>query len=308
MHYTGTPPQHQRIHFKDASDNIALRMAIYMGSVFQRLDVYADGVYVQPENAEKQGSQLIYKPGDYQPDISTENNGANWVDMDMDTIHIIVRGGSVIDIKLQPVIVLGFNVPSVSVDEFFEDNLVQNLANLLGIDKEDIVIMDAVSEASRRRRDAMTYCTVQIGYTEQHSPNNNMEDYDSINSMCHKLKECIQTGEFHRILGILAEDITVMDPLLEPDHEDYLEMTWEIGNNTWMADDTKTVETVAMHEKPKPLHEGTAFQIQPKIKFKDENVSMYLDHWANHGGSFGRVGYFPYSVGGVYNTGTCTVI
>ena len=245
-----------------------MRMAVYMGSIFHRLDVYADGAYIQPENVEKHGSLLIYKPGDYQPEISAENNGANWLDMQTDTIHVIVRGGSVIDIKLQPVIVLGLNVSAVSVDEFFEENLIQNLTKLLGIDAEDIAL--------HQRYEELTYFEVDIGYVVDHSHTSHWEDPDSYNSMGYKLKESIQTGEFHRELGIITEAITIMNPLLQPPNDLYLEMTYQIENNTWTAENIKTVETITMYESPTLQQDGTTFATQPKVLFEDENVSLIL--------------------------------
>ena len=41
---------------------------------------------------------------------------------------------------------------AVSIDDFFTKNLVNNLADLLGIDKSLIRVVDIVSENSRRRR------------------------------------------------------------------------------------------------------------------------------------------------------------
>lgn len=41
---------------------------------------------------------------------------------------------------------------AVSIDDFFTKNLVNNLADLLGIDKSLIRVVDIVSENGRRRR------------------------------------------------------------------------------------------------------------------------------------------------------------
>ena len=41
---------------------------------------------------------------------------------------------------------------AVSIDDFFTKNLVNNLADLLGIDKSLIRVVDIVSENTRRRR------------------------------------------------------------------------------------------------------------------------------------------------------------
>lgn len=43
-------------------------------------------------------------------------------------------------------------VRAVSIDDFFTKNLVNNLADLLGIDKSLIRVVDIISENGRRRR------------------------------------------------------------------------------------------------------------------------------------------------------------
>lgn len=47
---------------------------------------------------------------------------------------------------------LGIKQSSVSVDDFFKENIVQNIAALLGIDKSRIRVMDVISAGGRRRR------------------------------------------------------------------------------------------------------------------------------------------------------------
>lgn len=52
---------------------------------------------------------------------------------------------------------------AVSIDDFFTKNLVNNLADLLGIDKSLIRVVDIVSEnGRRRRRSSNDVVTVQI--------------------------------------------------------------------------------------------------------------------------------------------------
>lgn len=55
-------------------------------------------------------------------------------------------------------------VPAISVDEFFEKNLVSNLASLLGIPENRIQVMEVVSASgsSRRRRRALDVKQISI--------------------------------------------------------------------------------------------------------------------------------------------------
>ena len=54
----------------------------------------------------------------------------------------------------------------ISIDEFFEENLVENLAALLGIDKSKIRVMNVISAGGARRRradDDTTVVVLEIG-------------------------------------------------------------------------------------------------------------------------------------------------
>ena len=50
------------------------------------------------------------------------------MDRTNDMLYLVVRGSDAIDIKTSALIVITFGFPAVSVDEFFGDNLVKNLA------------------------------------------------------------------------------------------------------------------------------------------------------------------------------------
>ena len=48
-----------------------------------------------------------------------------------DMLYLVVRGSDAIDIKTSALIIVKFGFPAISVDEFFENNLVNNLASLV---------------------------------------------------------------------------------------------------------------------------------------------------------------------------------
>ena len=59
---------------------------------------------------------------------------------------------------------MGVSSKSVSVDDFFKKNLVNNLAALFGIDKSRIRVMDVISAGgARRKRSAdLSYIDVRL--------------------------------------------------------------------------------------------------------------------------------------------------
>merc|ERR1719431_1078915 len=83
-----------------------------------------------------------------------EVQGANYFDPNTGHLYLIVKGPSNIDIKTQPIVVLKLGM-TVPIENFFEENVVANLAGLLGIDPSNIRVTNIVREGStgRKKRD-----------------------------------------------------------------------------------------------------------------------------------------------------------
>ena len=96
-------------------------------------------------------SYNLLPPADEYIPALTEPNGANYFDPGTGHLYLIVKGPSVISIKTQPIVVLklGMKVP---IDNFFEANVVGNLAGLLGIDPSNIRVTNIVREGSTGKK------------------------------------------------------------------------------------------------------------------------------------------------------------
>merc|ERR1712117_490286 len=81
----------------------------------------------------------------------TEPNGANYFDPNSGHLYLIVKGPSTIEIKTQPIVVLKLGM-TVPIENFFEENVVANLAGLLGIDPSNIRVTNIVREGSTGRK------------------------------------------------------------------------------------------------------------------------------------------------------------
>merc|ERR1712107_673728 len=77
----------------------------------------------------------------------TEPQGANYFDPNSGHLYLIVKGPSTIEIKTQPIVVLKLGM-TVPIENFFEENVVGNLAGLLGIDPANIRVTNIVREGS----------------------------------------------------------------------------------------------------------------------------------------------------------------
>ncbi|KAG0719158.1 Fibrocystin-L [Chionoecetes opilio] len=152
MAMTSTPPQLLRFHLLHAPPGEAVILRIFFPKP-QRYDIYVDDVFVPPTNIDNSATsyQLIPEnpddPDAFFPTLD-DNAGTNYFQRSAKLVHVVLRGGHVIDIKTTPMITLQSGLV-VSVDDFFE-NIVSNLADLLGVSTENIRITNIVREDSRQ--------------------------------------------------------------------------------------------------------------------------------------------------------------
>ncbi len=159
LHYvvalTSTNPQDFALYMLNARpDQAIVTCLIYTNP--QRLDVYHNGVYVVPKNAEMMDDgNLRYlsseDPSDFVP-LITDEPGSNYYSRDTKQLCITLKGDGSFTIDTTPVIVLSINV-QVTVDTFFDDaTIVRNIALLLGIPNNRIRVVSVSRETARRRK------------------------------------------------------------------------------------------------------------------------------------------------------------
>ncbi|KAJ8026384.1 Fibrocystin-L [Holothuria leucospilota] len=158
VHFTGTTPQKLRYHLLNADEHQSLVVSTYYSNP-QRLDVYANGIYILPTNGDMENGIFTWKApegsetnSDYYPNLNSKILGENYFDRDLDQLFILIRSSTVIEVLTTPVVMTTFGVPAVEVDDFFEKNIIENLANLLDIPKTKIRIVEIIREDSRRRK------------------------------------------------------------------------------------------------------------------------------------------------------------
>lgn len=67
-------------------------------------------------------------------------------------LKVLVRGSQPVEIRTSPLLVIAFQLPAMTEDQFFGDNLVQNLAIFLKIPPDMIRITHIIREGARRRK------------------------------------------------------------------------------------------------------------------------------------------------------------
>jgi hypothetical protein len=83
-------------------------------------------------------------------------------------LQLLVRGSDPVEIRTSPLLVIAFNLPAMTEDQFFGDSLVRNLALFLKVPSSMIRITKVVREdgggggARRRKRAAAAGLTVEV--------------------------------------------------------------------------------------------------------------------------------------------------
>ena len=67
-------------------------------------------------------------------------SGTNFYSPETKMLGVTVKGKEPVYIEMMPIVVLSFGVPTLSIDEFFDVNLRENLATLLNVPKEKIKV------------------------------------------------------------------------------------------------------------------------------------------------------------------------
>lgn len=102
--------------------------------------------------------------GQYVPELNS-TQGTNYFDQEFKMLRVLVRGSDPVEIRTAPVLFLSFELPTMTEDEFFGDNLVQNLAAFLKVPQSMIWITNIIREdggARRRKRSSGLKVEVEI--------------------------------------------------------------------------------------------------------------------------------------------------
>ncbi len=105
----------------------------------QRYDVFVDGARIDALNSYTNDAgkyDLLAADDHYIPDPATATHGDNFYDPRTGHLYIAITGDvedPVIDVQQVPVVVFEFG-GTVSNEDFFDVNPIQNIAALLGID------------------------------------------------------------------------------------------------------------------------------------------------------------------------------
>lgn len=91
--------------------------------------------------------------------------GTNFFDQDYKMLQVLLQGSTPIEIRTSPVLVVAFGLPFMTEDQFFGDNLINNLAKFLKVPPNMMRITKIIRESARRRKRS-TGLSVEVAITK----------------------------------------------------------------------------------------------------------------------------------------------
>ncbi|KAI8520669.1 hypothetical protein Bbelb_004230 [Branchiostoma belcheri] len=260
VHYTGVSPRESRYFMPDAEEDDTLLLGLFFSNP-ERLDVYADGVFVEPKNSVGDGSGSV-RPGLHYPTHQDEA-GANFMNIEEQTLYFLIKGSSPIDITTSDVLTIAFGLPPITVEDFFGERLAENLALFLDIPPGKIRRVDVMREDELlvRRRRAAAGVTVSLQIGDEPSAT---------------LNGTVPNRALSSILGVNVTSASINGPVPPVGSEEWSQLTVEPAVAVMYG----TPASLRVALEPQPLHEGAGFSVQPKIQALDSegNVISHLGY------------------------------
>ena len=302
LNFMSTPPQHMRVALQGGNTNRKILLKIY-NPIPQLLKVTRIDSSGNSEEMHPNGFDDDMKPASgtvetFTPTLS-DAPGTNYQNRDEQTLFLVMEDGDYMyDITVTDQVLMSFGFPPVAVEDFFEEQIVENLANFFGIAMEDIRVVnvireDTILEGNRRRRDTDSDAAIvgaDFSITPAQTQNTNSTEVKS--NLSNKLTELTSSA--------VAGDNTIMDAVFKdsgvnntairitrvvpvvPDSTDteafaafneamterIAEGKVDVTLNTGItvADDMNL-----QWQQPDTVDERTAIYPSPKVSFLDEN-------------------------------------
>ncbi|KAK3532561.1 hypothetical protein QTP86_024146, partial [Hemibagrus guttatus] len=282
IYFTGVSPQKLRLMMLNATPNETVKVAIFYSKP-QRLDIYVNNQLVAPNNAQWNTEKTDYTllkptyPAQYVPALNG-THGSNFFDPDYKMMHVLLRGSTPVQISTSPLLFISFNLPAMTEEEFFGDQLVRNLALFLKIPPNMIRITNIVREGSgARRRRRATGLTVEVEIRQPPSNQtsaNSTSDSDQftvLKTVADTLGQAAISGDLSQSIGFTVSSMGVILPSPPPS-----DPSWSQVANQEVAREDATVQTVSSVSALKVVVEPVAglypglLSVQPGIMAVDQ--------------------------------------
>ncbi|KAK4327437.1 hypothetical protein Pmani_002101 [Petrolisthes manimaculis] len=231
-----------RLHLLHADPSEAVVLRIYFPKL-QRYDIYVDDIYVAPKNLDTSklpAYQLLGEGTMYEPTLS-DPTGSNYLQRSEKLLHVVLRGGQIVDIKTTPMVILTTGLV-VDPNNFYKENVIQNLALLLGVAPENIRVMNVINEGSTGRRTKMgkekktfemeivSSPTSSLSSNTSTAPGGNVLSSEQLDQSMSNIVEYYQTGNSDKFnVSLDLDEVNVVEAI-EPPKESGPKATKEEGS------------------------------------------------------------------------------
>ncbi|CAF0710276.1 unnamed protein product [Brachionus calyciflorus] len=274
IYLTSTPPKQLRFRILNADLSFKTKISVYY-STSNRVDVYKNDRLVDATNSYYKDGKLYFNDtssnlNSFMPTLLSPS-GTNLAVRSHRKVYATIGGSDYFDFKIASVVVLKFGVASTTPDSFFNrDTLVQNFADLLGIDPSKIRKVEIIRANSKKKR------STELNYIElfifENAPADLNANFDQIEL---NLKEIainattlFTTGELQQLakdnLGLDLSYLSIVKPLM---NDSVVEI--------------KQIKSLKIVREASNCNEQSPCQIQPILLILDENnqAVIGLDSW-----------------------------
>lgn len=191
FYFTSSPPKHMRIQVHGGMNAGGKVLVKIYNPIPQALEVtkFSNGV-----------ETVIESKGDLP--LLTDDSGTNYQIRDEQMLYLLMEdNGDHYDIRVTDQVMMAFGFPPVSVDDFFEDKLLENLANFFGIPMSSIRVVNVIREdtvLSRRKRSAGAATGVELEITPDKEDGNSTA---AVKEKTNTIVDAVSTGD----AGVLGE-------------------------------------------------------------------------------------------------------
>ena len=241
---------------------------------------------MDPTNAvyNSQGQQAVQAPsyeGEFLPDVTADPIGTNYFDTDWNLLYVLVRGSTPVDIITSPMVTVTFLMPAVTIDEFFGENLINNLALYLNIPAENIIIANAVSESRRRRKRASNTneITVQISNPapSSNATNATVMSAAELGNVSATLVNAVQLNTLGDALNVTILGADITEPLPEPNESSWEDLVVALDSGVSLEVSLQVPAEMEQTQGPFTGYEMSPITDTPKFHTLDIYVSKNID-------------------------------
>ncbi|XP_069076732.1 fibrocystin-L-like isoform X2 [Pleurodeles waltl] len=283
--FTSTSPQKLRLMLLNVDYTKVVRVAIYYSNP-QRLDVYVNNSLIGPNNAQWNTDKTDFTlkeptyAGQYIPALNSTTSGETYFDSTYQMLYILLRGSTPVEIRTSPLLVISFNLPAMTEDQFYEGkNLVKNLAIFLKVPASKIRITKIIAISSKRRKRATGLSvTVQIAeppvLTTSNSTNTTGQlQYSDLQAISKSIATAAVTGSLSNSLNVTVASLAIKEASPPPDDPSWqqaasVEVT---GRTEAQASFVSTVTKLIVVIQPEAGLPGQRLTRQPSIQAVDDN-------------------------------------